>query len=127
MKDILELRVFTESLEFSNIVWNICKKFDYLSQKTVGIQLIKAVDSISANIAEGFGRYHFKENLQFCYYARGSVEETKDWLRKAFSRDLISINKEKNISLTITSISKQLNGYINSIRAKANETVSSKR
>ena len=55
MKDILDLRVYTESLEFSNLVWDICKKFDYLSQKTVGIQLVKSTDSILANIAESFG------------------------------------------------------------------------
>ncbi len=127
MKDITDLNVYKEALDFSNQIWTFCKQFDYFTQQTVGIQLVKSTDSISANIAEGFGRYHYKENIHFCYYARGSVEETKDWLRKAFSRDLISKNKEKNISMTITSISKQLNGYINSIRAKANETASSKR
>jgi four helix bundle protein len=49
-------------------------------------QLIKAIDSVAANLSEGFGRYFYKENRQFCYYSRGSLFETKTWLRKAFNR-----------------------------------------
>jgi four helix bundle protein len=88
MKDIMDLNVYTEALEFSNKIWTFCKQFDYFAQQTIGIQLVKSADSISANIAEGFGRFHYKENLNFCYFARGSVEETKDWLKKLFIANL---------------------------------------
>ena len=72
------------------IIWNICIKWDYFAKDTMGKQLVRAADSISANLAEGHGRFHFKDRLNFCYYARGSLEETKTWLSKAFRRGLIS-------------------------------------
>ena len=122
MKDISDLRICRELLDFSNYIWKICIKWDFLAQKTVGIQLIRAVDSISANIAEGFGRFHYNENLHFCYYARGSLEKTKDWLRKAFVRKLIPESEKDNISEFLPLISKKLNAYINSIKAKKQST-----
>jgi four helix bundle protein len=120
MKDITDLNVYKEALDFSNKIWMFCKQFDYFTQQTVGIQLVKSTDSISANIAEGFGRYHYKENIHFCYYARGSVEETKDWLRKAFYRDIIPKQLENKTFDEITIIYKKINNYINSIKVKSN-------
>jgi four helix bundle protein len=67
-----DLNVFKLSMEISEVIWNEIFKWNYFQKNTVGSQLIRAVDSISANIAEGFGRYSFKENKQFCYYSRGS-------------------------------------------------------
>jgi len=119
MKDVMDLNVYTEALDFSNRVWIFCSKFSYFTKQIIGVQLVRSADSISANIAEGFGRFHFKENLHFRYYTRGSVEETKDWLRKAFHRNLISKEKEKILLKEITIISKKLNGYINSIKTRA--------
>ena len=120
MKDIMDLNVYTESLEFSNTIWKLCKQFNYFDQRTLGIQLVRSIDSISANIAEGFGRFHYKENIHFCYYARGSVEEAKDWLRKAFGRELLPKHLENKTFDEITIISKKLNSYINSIKARSN-------
>jgi len=77
-KDINSLDIYTEALTFSNLIWRTCSEWDYFSRRTVGIQFVRAADSVSANIAEGYGRFHSKENLKFCYYARGSFEEIKD-------------------------------------------------
>ncbi len=115
----MEINVYTEALDFSNQIWTFCRQFDYFEQQTVGIQLVKSADSISANIAEGFGRYHFKDNLNFCYYARGPVEETKDWLRKAFQRNLIATDDSIKTNQEIDVIARKLNGFINSIKARA--------
>lgn len=71
------------SFNLSNYVWNIVAKWDYPARKTVGDQLIRAVDSISANIAEGFGRYHKKEKNKFYRYSFGSVKESQDWILKS--------------------------------------------
>ncbi|MBA4411197.1 MAG: four helix bundle protein [Bacteroidota bacterium] len=49
-----------------------------MAQKTIGAQFIEAADSISANIAEGFGRYHKKDKIKFYYYSRGSTFESTD-------------------------------------------------
>ena len=116
MDDIRDLKVYIEALNFSNLIWEICKGWDSFSKRTVGIQIVRAVDSISANIAEGYGRFHYKENLKFCYYARGSFEEAKDWLRKAYTRDLIIGKEKENIEKFLIPFVKQLNAYIKYIK-----------
>ena len=74
------------SFELSNKVWNLVTTWSYLAQKTIGAQFIDASDSISANIAEGFGRYHKKDKIKFYHYSKGSVMECFDWLEKAVRR-----------------------------------------
>jgi four helix bundle protein len=125
MEDIRDLKVYVEALNFSNLIWEICKDWNNFSKRTVGIQLVRAADSISANIAEGYGRFHYKENLKFCYYARGSFEEVKDWLRKAYPRNLISGKDKDNIENFLTPFVKQLNAYINYIKNCMNSKPSS--
>ena len=97
MYDIRKLDVYNMALDFSNEIWEICSKWDWFPKKTIGSQLVQSADSISANISEGFGRYSYKENLKFCYYARGSLEETKDWIRKAYNRNLIKEKEKQKI------------------------------
>lgn len=70
-------------------------KWEKFEKWTIGKQLTEAADSISANIAEGFGRYHKKEKIHIYRYSYGSMEETKDWIRKATLRKLLS-EEEKN-------------------------------
>jgi four helix bundle protein len=116
MSKIEELEVYQKALMFSNMIWEIVVKWDYFKKKTVGDQLVRAADSISANIAEGYGRFHYKENLHFCYYARGSYEETKDWLRKSYKRNLITESEKDSIENFIVAFPKQLNSYIKYIK-----------
>ena len=68
-----ELRVYQSSMKLAEDVWDIVIKWDYFAKDVVGKQLIKAVDSVAANLSEGFGRYFYKEERQFCYYSRGSL------------------------------------------------------
>lgn len=62
-----DLEVYQLAEDFSNEIWDIIIKWDFFSKDTVGKQVCRAADSISCNIAEGDGRYHFKENKNFCY------------------------------------------------------------
>ncbi len=73
----------------SNYVWDIIIKWDYFAKDTVGKQFVRAVDSISANIAEGFGRYHKRDKVKFYRYSFGSVKETLDWNEKSKVRKLL--------------------------------------
>ena len=110
-----DLEIYQLSMDIGENVWRIVERWDYLSKKTIGTQLIKAADSIAANISEGFGRFHYKEARQFSYYARGSLFETKTWLTKANKRKLL---KEDEFVLTINKINAlgvKLNNYIKSI------------
>ena len=110
-----DLEIYQMAEDLSDIIWNICIKWDYFTKDTIGKQLVRAADSISANLAEGHGRYHFKDRLNFCYYARGSLEETKSWLSKAIRRNLITDQKTE-INKIMEILPKKLNAYISSIK-----------
>ena len=116
---IEDLEIYQMAEDLSDKIWNICVRFDYFAKDTIGKQLVRAADSISANIAEGHGRYHFNDRLRFCYYARGSLFETRSWLLKAIRRNLIK-NKIEEITEIIEILPKRLNAYIRSIK-KARE------
>jgi four helix bundle protein len=110
-----DLDIYQMAEELADKVWNICVRWDYFAKDTIGKQLVRAADSISANLAEGHGRYHFKDRLNFCYYARGSLEETKTWILKAIRRNLITDQKTE-INKIIEILPKKMNAYIGSIR-----------
>ncbi len=107
-----KFEAYKESFNLSNEIWEIVQKWDYLAKRTVGEQFIRAIDSISANIAEGFGRFHKKDKEKFYYNARGSVYECLDWLEKAKRRGLIKekypevFEKLKNLPRAINSLIK---------------------
>ena len=87
----------------------------------MGRQLVEASDSIGGNIAEGYGRYHYKDNRQFQFYARGSLEETGHWLRRAFRRNLISERRYEDLMGRVAELGPQLNAYIRTLGRKAKE------
>ena len=110
-----DLEVYRLAEDFADQIWKICSKWDYFSRDTLGKQLVKAADSIAANFAEGFGRFHFKENKRFCFYARGSLEETRSWVRRAITRKLLSDDEIEICKEFFDVFPKKLNAYINSI------------
>lgn len=116
------LRVYELSMKLGEEVWTIVNTWDYFLKDTVGKQLVKAVDSIAANISEGHGRYHYKDSKNFNYFARGSLFETKTWLTKASNRDLISKDQFQHLMSEIDTLGKMLNNYIKSI-GQVNETL----
>jgi len=85
-----DLNVYNMAMEIAEQVWNIVIKWDYFAKDTVGKQWVKAIDSVGANISEGFGRNTYKDSRAFYYIARGSLYESKTWLDKAKNRNLIS-------------------------------------
>jgi len=113
-----EIRVYNLALDLAEKVWEIVNKWNYFAKDTIGKQLIRAVDSVAANISEGYGRYYYKENKQFCYYSRGSLYETKTWLMKAHKRNLIDDETYNSFQKDIEIIGVKLNNYINSIGKK---------
>ncbi len=59
------LEVYLMAEDFSDEIWNYIQEWDSFKKDTIGKQLARAADSISANIAEGYGRYFYKESKQF--------------------------------------------------------------
>ena len=76
-------------------------------------QMLRASRSVTANIAEGYGRFHFQENVQFCRQARGSLAELQDHLTVALDEGYISQKVEKEYSIRVEECIRILNGYIN--------------
>jgi four helix bundle protein len=115
-----ELHVYNLSMELGEKIWELIINWDKFSKDTLGKQIVRSVDSIAANISEGFGRFHFNESNHFNYYARGSLYETKTWLIKAHNRNLIEKDSFENLLNTINVLGIKLNNYINSIGKAAN-------
>jgi four helix bundle protein len=107
-----DLELYQLAETFSNEIWFLVSEWDYFAKDTVGKQIVRSADSIGANIAEGYGRYHYKENRNFCYFSRGSILETKDWLKKARTRNLISEEKFNTLMENLQSIHIKLNSYL---------------
>ncbi len=110
-----DIRAYNIAFSLSNYVWGIIIEWDYFAKDTIGKQLVRAVDSIAANLSEGFGRYHYKETKNFSYYSRASLYETKTWLTKAYNRKLIQEDEFQSFVKNIEYIGKKLNAYIKSI------------
>ena len=113
--ELEELRVYQQSMELGEKVWDIVQKWDWFAKDTVGKQLVRAVDSVAANLSEGFGRYHFRETINFGYYSRGSLYETKTWLTKASNRKLIAEEDFSSFMEVIKDTGIKLNNYITSL------------
>ena len=110
-----DLEVYKSAHEIGKLVWKLVEKWNYFPKDTLGKQLVRAADSISINIAEGYGRYHFKENKQFCFYSRGSLFETAECIIKANERNLIPEIDYENITKKLMKLRSKLNNYIKSI------------
>lgn len=115
MIKLIDLEVYKISLEIGDKVWEMVDKWDFFNKDTLGKQFVRAADSIALNIAEGYGRFFYKENKNFNYYSRGSAFECTSCLRKALKRNLVS--EEENFSLRhlFEKYFKLMNGYIKSI------------
>jgi len=107
-----DLEVYQLAEQFSDEIWFEVINWDYFAKDTIGKQVVRSSDSISANIAEGYGRYHYKENRNFCYFSRGSIIETKGWLKKALKRNLINETRYNQLFEKLQTIHAKLNGYI---------------
>jgi len=110
--DHLHHNSYKFSFELSNIIWEIVRRWDAFARRSIGGQLVRAVDSISSNIAEGWGRYHKKDKLIFYNYARASLNESIDWVAKASTRGLISGEEYSKIDQLLKKLPKELNGLI---------------
>ncbi|SRR5260221_1680279 len=110
-----DLEVYKVAMEIGEIVWNVVAKWEYFAKKTLGAQYVEAADSIAMNISEGYGRFHYKENKNFCYYSRGSAKETLTATVKAKERSLISEEEFVLLSQKLDLYFRLSFGYINSI------------
>jgi four helix bundle protein len=109
------LRVYQLSEELADSLWDMVMAWDHFAKDTVGKQLVRAADSIGANIAEGDGRGTFQENRRFLRISRGSLNETRHWLRRAYKRRLLTDEQVAQLSPLVDELSPKLNAFLKSI------------
>src|SRR6266700_2891702 len=109
------LRVYQLSEQLADTIWEIVLEWKVFARDTIGKQLVKAADSIGANIAEGTGRGTYVDNRRFVKIARGSLNETKHWLRRAFKRRLLSDSEVNRLKRIMDELAPKLNAYLKSI------------
>jgi four helix bundle protein len=109
------LRIFHLAETLADDIWSEVLAWKPFARQTVGRQLVEAADSVGSNIAEGYGRFHYKDNRQFQFYARGSLNETVYWLRRANKRNLISEEQCESLITRTQELIPQLNAYIRTL------------
>lgn len=109
------LQVYRLGEKLADEVRTVVTGWEQFAKTTVGRQMVRAADSVGANIAEGSGRRSFQDNRRFVRMARGSLNETKHWLRRAYSRGLLSTEEVKRIRPIIDELAPKLNAYLQSI------------
>jgi four helix bundle protein len=121
-----DLRVLQMAEVIADTLWGHVAHWDAFARSTMGEQLVRAADSIGANIAESFGRFHYGEKLNFLYYARGSLFETKYWINRSKSRQIVDMELAQNVVEQLSDLAHKLNIFASSLKQqRRNEPPSS--
>jgi len=125
MKTAFErLEVYQLSERLADAIWDMALEWNSFAKDTEGKQLVRAADSIGANIAEGYGRGTGADNRRFVRTARGSLNETQHWLRRAYRRDLMSKVEVSLLKPLVEELGPRLNAYLKSIRLRGDDSSS---
>ena len=116
MKEIYELDIYILSEQLSDLIWYGFDVWPRKVQQTIGYQIIRASDSICANLTEGYGRYTPVDRKLFYRYSKGSFEETKAWLRKLIRRKIVKGGEIQKYTQIIDELGPKLNAFIRSTK-----------
>jgi len=114
--DLSRFKLISLANQVSDKIWKEVERWNKFDRWTLGTQLVRSADSISANLSEAYGRYTYKERRLFSMYARGSLCETINWIHKAIRRKMLDEDKGNEILHHLTDISYKINGYIRAMR-----------
>ena len=112
-----DLDIYRIALKISDLAWEIYQTLPREYKFKTGQQFLNASDSIGANIAEGFWRFHYKDSLKFYYNSRGSLYETIYWIDRLKSRNLILPEHFHKMQQHTTEEKIKLNKFINSLKS----------
>ena len=122
--ELEDLRILKTAEGIADAVWKQVVAWDEFARDVVGKQLARATGSIGANIAESFGRFNYGEKLQFLYYSRGRLFETKYWLNRALVRNLMQAGEVNDYASRLTEVARQLNTFANSLKTQRSDSKS---
>ncbi|MBI5384990.1 MAG: four helix bundle protein [Verrucomicrobia bacterium] len=109
------LEVYRLSERLADGIWDVVAGWDSFAKTTVGKQIVRAADSIGANIAEGVGRGSHADNKRFVRTARGSLNETQHFLRRSYRRKLLTTAQVETLKPVVDELAPRLNAYLRSI------------
>jgi len=112
------LEVYKIAVSISDIAWKVYNQLPKTHRFHIGDQLLRCSDSIGANIAEGNGRFHFKDKLNFIFNSRGSLIEGYHWISLLKKRKLIDHKTHDEYIALLNEENKKINGYINYLKKK---------
>ena len=115
-----KLQVYQLSEKLADSVWNIVITWDSFAKDTVGKQIVRAADSIGANLSEGSGRGSLQDNRRFVRIARGSLYETIHWLRRSYLRKLLTQSQVRRLRLLVEELTPKLNAFLRSVDSRVN-------
>ena len=116
LKSFEDLNCWKEAVLLRGELKPIINNFPKHEEYRLKDQLIRCLRSVTNNIAEGYGRFNYQENIQFCRISRGSLYETIDHLIIAEEESYISVNELTNRKEQINKCLAILNGYINYLK-----------
>ena len=109
------LRVYAMAEDLSDLVWDVVRGWQPFAKHTVGTQLVRAADSVGANIAEGYGRAASADHQRFVRMAWGSLYETRHFLRRADRRGLLTKEQKPALRRLFHELPPALNAYLRSL------------
>ncbi|HCJ67763.1 MAG TPA: four helix bundle protein [Elusimicrobia bacterium] len=116
------LEVYRLARELSEVGWEIYEKLSWHDKKIMGDQFIESVDSVGANIAEGYGRYHYLDKIKFYYNGRASLYEScEHWLELLYQRKKIETSDYERVKELKEKLLIKLNNFINSTYKSKNK------
>jgi four helix bundle protein len=122
--ELKNLEVYQLSRNLSSVAWEIFCRMDFMDKKHIGDQFLRSVDSIGANIAEGYGRFHYLDKVKFYYNSRAShYEAFTHWLELMFEREKITETEFKSIEVTALKLQIKLNNFITSTSKNARKNI----
>jgi len=116
--DFRDLEVWNKCRDIRRKIWDVCKEFPRDEKYRLSDQMIRASRSSTACIAEGYGRYHYQENIQFCRQSRGSLYELIDHVDVALECEYLDSNRAESLIQEIKTATRILNGYIKYLKGR---------
>jgi len=120
IRDFKDLDVWKGARELRIEIYKVAHQLPDFEKFGLASQLRRATVSVTANIAEGYGRYGFQENIQHCRQARGSLYELRDHLVTCIDEEYLSGESEKRLDEMTRRVIQLLNGYLRSTLALKN-------
>ena len=120
--ELKNLKVYQLARQLSSKAWKIYNALSFEEKKIMGDQFIRSIDSVGANIAEGYGRFHFLDKNRFYYNARASQNEAiVHWLELLFERNKIDEKVFYELKSVSNDLQIKLNNFITTTFKKAKE------